>query len=177
MAGYYSATRRHKAAAPLADFVTAAYTPTITTFGRGLEFSAKTIKPLPDPMIPAPVDRFIRARHCEGLQPPKQSRGDIYERSVCGSCIATAALPPRDEVKELFSRIWYDFSPLTLHTVPLVPDFSAVLESCPRFKGDYIFSTTAGRRPISGFSKAKLKLNMLMRADLEAQGKTCSSRS
>ncbi len=66
----------------------------------GAKGSARTV-------IPAPVDRFIRARHCEGLQPPKQSRGDIDERNVCGSWIATAALPPRDDVPELFSRIWY----------------------------------------------------------------------
>ena len=57
------------------------------------------------------------------------------------------------------------------HAVPLVPDIMALLESLPRFKGgDFLFSTTGGKKPISGFSKAKARLDALMRADLEAQG-------
>jgi len=57
------------------------------------------------------------------------------------------------------------------HAVPLVPDIMALLESLPRFSGgDFVFSTTGGKRPVSGFSKAKARLNALMRTDLEAQG-------
>jgi len=56
------------------------------------------------------------------------------------------------------------------HAVPLTPEISALLESLPRFSGGYVFSTTAGRRPVSGFSKAKARLDALMRADLKAQG-------
>ena len=56
------------------------------------------------------------------------------------------------------------------HAVPLTPEISALLESIPRFSGgDFVFSTTAGRRPVSGFSKAKARLDALMRAELEAQ--------
>ena len=56
------------------------------------------------------------------------------------------------------------------HAVPLTPEISALLESLPRFSGgDFVFSTTAGRRPVSGFSKAKARLDALMRAELEAQ--------
>ena len=57
------------------------------------------------------------------------------------------------------------------HTVPLTPEISALLESLPQFSGGaYVFSTTAGKRPVSGFSKAKKRLDALMRTDLEAQG-------
>ena len=57
------------------------------------------------------------------------------------------------------------------HAVPLVPDIIALLESLPRFSGGaFLFSTTGGKRPVSGFSKAKARLDAFMRADLEAQG-------
>ena len=56
------------------------------------------------------------------------------------------------------------------HAVPLTPEISALLESLPRFSGgDLLFSTTGGQRPVSGFSKAKVRLNALMQKDLEAQ--------
>lgn len=46
------------------------------------------------------------------------------------------------------------------HTVPLTPAVLALLDTIPRFTdGDFIFSTTGGKRPVSGFSKAKAKLN------------------
>jgi len=42
------------------------------------------------------------------------------------------------------------------HLVPLSPEARAILDACPRFKeGSFVLSTTLGRRPISGFSKAK----------------------
>jgi integrase len=59
------------------------------------------------------------------------------------------------------------------HVVPLVPGILTLLETLPRFVGGgFLFSTiTGGRRPVSGFSKAKKRLDALMRAELEAQGK------
>ena len=57
------------------------------------------------------------------------------------------------------------------HSVPLTPEIFALLESLPQFKsGDYLFSTTGGQKPVSGFSKAKARLNALMRKELEVQG-------
>jgi integrase len=56
--------------------------------------------------------------------------------------------------------------------VPLTSDAISLLEDLPHFTdGDFLFSTTGGRRPVSGFSKAKVRLDALMKADLEAQGK------
>jgi integrase len=58
------------------------------------------------------------------------------------------------------------------HAVPLTDAIIALLQGLPRFQGgDYIFSTLGGRRPISGFGKAKKRLDALMRTDLETQEK------
>jgi integrase len=49
------------------------------------------------------------------------------------------------------------------HVVPLSDDVIALLASLPRFrKGDYVFSTTFGVKPINGFSKAKERLDKRM---------------
>jgi integrase len=49
------------------------------------------------------------------------------------------------------------------HLVPLTREALAVLDAVPRFtKGDYLFSTTFGEKPVSGFSKAKARLDQLM---------------
>lgn len=48
------------------------------------------------------------------------------------------------------------------HSVPLTPAVVDILRSLPRFMGgDFILTTTAGRRPVSGFSKAKAELDVL----------------
>jgi integrase len=45
-----------------------------------------------------------------------------------------------------------------IHTVPLVPLAFELLRGSPRFVGDdHVFSTTRGRMPFSGFSKAKAR--------------------
>src|ERR1019366_3579013 len=45
------------------------------------------------------------------------------------------------------------------HEVPLSPMAVEILKSLPRWPGPYIFSTTGGARPISGFSKIKLRID------------------
>jgi integrase len=53
------------------------------------------------------------------------------------------------------------------HVVPLSDDSIAILEALPRFnKGDYLFSTTLGVKPVNGFSKAKAALDKAMLAEL-----------
>jgi integrase len=53
------------------------------------------------------------------------------------------------------------------HVVPLSPAAIAVLSELPRFKsGEFLFSTTFGKKPVSGFSKAKTRLNRVMLAKL-----------
>lgn len=49
------------------------------------------------------------------------------------------------------------------HEVPLSPLAVSILSSIPRYaRGAYVFSTTEGRKPISGFSKAKAQLDAIV---------------
>jgi integrase len=52
------------------------------------------------------------------------------------------------------------------HAVPLSDDALALLNALPRFKGDYVFSTTLGKTPVNGFSKAKVRIDAAMAAAL-----------
>lgn len=56
------------------------------------------------------------------------------------------------------------------HDVPLSASAVELLRNAPRFKGPYIFTTTSGVRPISGFSKAKAALNDAIIAARKATG-------
>ena len=53
------------------------------------------------------------------------------------------------------------------HDVPLSTAAMELLASSPRYAGEYVFSTTGGAVPVSGFSKAKLRLDALL-PDLDA---------
>jgi integrase len=54
------------------------------------------------------------------------------------------------------------------HVVPLVDEVVAILEQLPRFKkGDYVFTTVFGAKPVNGFSKAKALLDKRMHAELQ----------
>ncbi len=49
------------------------------------------------------------------------------------------------------------------HIVPLPDAAVDILDSLPRFtEGNYAFSTTSGRRPVSGFSKAKVLTDQML---------------
>ncbi len=48
------------------------------------------------------------------------------------------------------------------HEVPLAPITVELLRSLPRWTGPFVFSTTGGERPISGFSKIKSRLDALL---------------
>jgi integrase len=55
------------------------------------------------------------------------------------------------------------------HTVPLTDDVLALLRTLPRFVGgDYLFTTTGGRKPVNGFSNVKKELDRRMLRTLEA---------
>jgi integrase len=47
------------------------------------------------------------------------------------------------------------------HVVPLSAEVMAVIEALPRFEGPYVFSTTVGHRPVSGFSTFKRRADKL----------------
>jgi len=55
------------------------------------------------------------------------------------------------------------------HLLPLSDQAIATLNDLPRFtKGDHLFSSTFGEKPVAGFSKAKTRLDALMAARLSA---------
>ena len=43
------------------------------------------------------------------------------------------------------------------HAVPLSPLAMEIIEGLPRFKGPYVFTSSAGEKPVSGFARAKAK--------------------
>lgn len=74
---------------------------------------------------------------------------------------------------DLEKRIWTippeRFKSDSSHLVPLTDDAISLLRSLPRFNGgDYLFSTTFGKKPVSGFSKAKSRLDRRMLRTLKA---------
>ena len=72
---------------------------------------------------------------------------------------------------DLAKRLWTvpeeRFKSDVTHLVPLTDQALALIEPLPRFAGgDCLFSSTSGKKPVSGFSKAKARLDALMAADL-----------
>lgn len=68
-------------------------------------------------------------------------------------------------------RIWTippdRFKSEAVHIVPLSDAAMSILDELPRWSdGDYLFTTTDGRKPINGFSKGKARLDALMKAEL-----------
>ena len=58
------------------------------------------------------------------------------------------------------------------HVVPLTDDVMAILKDLPRFKGgDYLFSSTFGKKPVSGFNRAKHDLDRHMQRSWRALGR------
>ena len=68
---------------------------------------------------------------------------------------------------DLARKVWTvpaeRFKSNATHMVPLSEQAVAVLKSIPQFtKGDHLFSTTYGEKPVAGFSKTKVRLDTLM---------------
>ena len=73
---------------------------------------------------------------------------------------------------DLIKRVWLvppeRFKSNATHLVPLSEQAVTVLKSVPHFaKGDHLFSTTFGEKPVAGFSKAKERLDKLMAERLD----------
>lgn len=52
------------------------------------------------------------------------------------------------------------------HEVPLPPIAVEILKLLPRWSGPYVFSTTSGVKPISNFSKVKLRIDTAMKEQI-----------
>jgi len=72
-----------------------------------------------------------------------------------------------DLTKKLWTVPPERFKSNASHLVPLSDAAVAIIETLPRFtKGDRVFTTTYGEKPISGFSRGKLQLDKLMSEQL-----------
>ena len=72
---------------------------------------------------------------------------------------------------DLKKKIWTvppeRFKSNASHLVPLSDAAVAIIEALPRFtKGDHLFTTTYGEKPISGFSKGKARIDKLVKEDI-----------
>ena len=138
----------------------------------------------------SPCDRLKR----KSIVAPKTPRSRIFtDREWRAFWNATAAMPyafgplfrmlaltgqRRSEVAEarwreidLAARLWSipatRMKSAAAHVVPLTDVVIGILESLPRFDGgDYVFTSTHGRKPISSFSRAKRALDSKMLAEL-----------
>jgi integrase len=75
---------------------------------------------------------------------------------------------PRSEIdqrKQLWTIPAQRMKSDAAHLVPLAPDAAALLESLPAWtEGDFVFTTTGGKQPVNGFSKAKARLDKFVDA-------------
>jgi integrase len=115
-------------------------------------------------------DREIAAlwRACDTLGYPF---GCFIQTLLFSGCRRSEASAARAGEMDFSAKLWIipasRFKSGSEHRVPLSNDLLTLLASLPRFQsGDHIFTTTFGRLPIRGFSKAMTRLLRLMRAEL-----------
>jgi integrase len=76
--------------------------------------------------------------------------------------VSDAAWSEFDFDKSMWTIPAERFKSNAMHMVPLTPWAKQILRSLPRFtRGDYVFTTTSGIKPINGFSKSKSELDAL----------------
>ena len=78
-----------------------------------------------------------------------------------------AQWPEFDLDRKLWTVPSERFKSKSTHLVPLAKDAVSLLEGVPRFTtGTHLFSTSFGQKPITGFAKAKLRLDKFMTEEL-----------
>lgn len=75
-----------------------------------------------------------------------------------------------DEGADLL-RVSFDrFKTDVVQEVPLAPIARSTLGTLPKFEGEFLFSTSAGRRPLGGFSKMKARLDATINDQRRREG-------
>ena len=103
--------------------------------------------------------------------------GPMYRLLLLTGCRLDEAAGTQWGEFDLAAKLWTipaaRFKSDAEHIVPLSDDAIAVLDTLPRFKmGNYLFSSTFGKTPINGFSKAKERLDARMLRTLRALART-----
>jgi integrase len=97
--------------------------------------------------------------------------GSLYQLLLLTGARKSEVSDARWREFDLTKKIWTvppeRFKSNASHLVPLSDAAVAIIEALPRFtKGDHLFTTTYGEKPISGFSKGKDRLDKLMAEQL-----------
>lgn len=90
--------------------------------------------------------------------------GPLVRMLMLTGCRVNEAAGARWREFDLTNRLWVipaeRFKSNAQHAVPLCDDMLALLDGLP--PGDFLFSTTKGKRPINGLSKAKARIDAMM---------------
>jgi len=90
--------------------------------------------------------------------------------------VSDARWPEFDLAKKLWTIPAERMKADAAHVVPLTDETIAILKSLPTFKkGEHLFSTTFGVKPVSGFSKAKARLDRTMLRTWRALGRVAGA--
>ena len=95
--------------------------------------------------------------------------GPLYQLLLLTGARKSEVAGARWSEVDLKKKLWTvppeRFKSNASHLVPLSDAAVAIIEALPRFtKGDHLFTTTYGEKPVGGFSKAKVRLDKLMSA-------------
>jgi integrase len=92
--------------------------------------------------------------------------GPLYQLLLLTGARKSEVSDARWREFDLTKRVWTvppeRFKSNASHLVPLSDAAVAIIGALPHFKGDHLFTTTYGDKPISGFSKGKDRLDKLM---------------
>jgi integrase len=125
----------------------------------------------------SPCDRIKPSRLIGPAVPRQRVLSDVEIGSLLQMLMLTGQR--RSEVGEaqwrefdLRNQLWTvppaRFKSDAAHVVPLSSDVMVLLKTLPKWKGDFLFSTTGGAKPVNGFSKAKAQLDRRMLLTLKA---------
>jgi integrase len=97
--------------------------------------------------------------------------GQFYRLLLLTGARRSEVAGVRESEIDLDKKIWTvppeRFKSKATHLVPLTGPALDIIQALPRFgKGDYLFSTTFGEKPVNGFSKSKDRLDALMATQL-----------
>jgi integrase len=117
------------------------------------------------------TDAEIRALW-EGLEKMGYPFGPLIQllllTGVRKSEASDAQWPEFDLARQVWMVPAERFKSKSTHLVPLTKDVLTLLKSLPTFTmGHHLFSTSFGQKPVTGFAKAKLRLDKLMAQELE----------
>lgn len=138
-------------------------------------YPAFQVKP---PMPEAPRERDLCADELAGLWPAFESAGEPFGPYlklllILGQRCTEVATMRRQDI-DLDRVEWTLPRELTkakrTHVIPLPRMAVEILANMPRQSGPYVFTTTAGLRPISGFGRVKVRLDKAIATAREEKG-------